>query len=257
MPFPLGIFKPFIDLLVTLVLWTYYILGYIIFFSPFYLAAHLVARDREAAFQRMNHIFYRSFFALLKAISPGLEIRIDERISAIKSSVVICNHLSYLDPILMISLFERQKTVVKSDFFSYPVFGWLLKTSGYIPSTAEGDHSALMIERIEGMNDYLAAGGNLFIFPEGHRSRDGRLGPFNKGSFRIAKRCRAPISVLRISNTERLFAPGRFLFNTCTPVTIAVEMIGQINPDYNNESFSLFALMDEVRFLFDNKRILK
>lgn len=253
----LRIFKPLIDPLVTIILWTYYILGYIVFFSPFYAVAYLVSRDREAAFQKMNHIFYRSFFCLLRAITPGLEMKIDDRIYHIKSSVVICNHLSYLDPILMISLFEKQKTVVRSDFFSYPVFGWLLKTSGYIPSTADGDHSALLIERIEGMNRYLAGGGNLFIFPEGHRSRDGRLGPFNKGSFRIAKRCRAPISVLMISNTDKLFTPGKFLFNTCTPVSIKVELLGQITPDYDSESFSLFSLMDEVRFLFDNQQILK
>ncbi len=257
MPSMLRIFKPLMDPVVTLILWTYYILGYIIFFSPFYLAAYFFSGNRETAFQRMNHIFYRSFFILLKTISPGLDMKIDERITSIKSSVVICNHLSYLDPILMISLFERQKTVVRSDFFSYPVFGWLLKTSGYIPSTAAGDHSTLLIERIEGMNEYLAGGGNLFIFPEGHRSRDGRLGPFNKGSFRIAKRCRAPISVLMISNTDKLFTPGKFLFNTCAPVSIKVELIGQITPDYDSQSFSLFSLMDEVRFLFDNKRILK
>jgi 1-acyl-sn-glycerol-3-phosphate acyltransferase len=142
---------------------------------------------------------------------------------------------------------------VKSNFFSFPVFGWILKTSGYLPSDASGKFSSLVIERVEGMTAYLASGGNLFIFPEGTRSRDGKVGQFNKGAFRIAARCNAPIRVLQIKNTDKLFKPGKFLFNTCVRNDISVKLVASIAPDYKSKDFSLSELMHQVRDLFENR----
>jgi 1-acyl-sn-glycerol-3-phosphate acyltransferase len=109
-----------------------------------------------------------------------------------------------------------------------------------------------MIERVEAMPGYLAAGGNLFVFPEAHRSRDGRIGPFSKGVFTIARRCRAPIVVLSIRNTDRLFPPDRFLLNTCVPNTLDVSIVARLTPDYESEEFSLPGLMAEVRALLES-----
>jgi 1-acyl-sn-glycerol-3-phosphate acyltransferase len=115
------------------------------------------------------------------------------------------------------------------------------------------EFSPLMMERLGGISDFLSSGGNLFIFPEGHRSRDGKLGSLNKGTFTIAKRCRAPIAVLMVRNTDRLFTPGKFLFNTCIHNTIEVELIGQIHPDDDRENYSVSGLMDQVSFLFASR----
>lgn len=244
--------KPFWDVFETVLLWIYYVLGWLLLFAPFYVLANFFSLNREFAFQRLNHLFYRSFFLLLDLVTPGLAWRVQKGIREIRSSVIVSNHLSYLDPILLVSLFARQKTVVRCDFFSYPVFGWLLRTSGYLPSTADGEFSPLMIERVEAMADYLAAGGNFFVFPEAHRSRDNRIGPFSRGVFTIARRCRAPIVVLSIRNTDRLFPPDRFLFNTCVPNTVDVSIIARLRPDYDADDFSLSGLMGQVRALMEN-----
>ena len=108
-----------------------------------------------------------------------------------------------------------------------------------------------MIQRIEEMDAYLASGGNLFIFPEGTRSRDGRIGQLNKGAFKIARRCRKPIKVLFIRNTNKLFRPGKFLFNTCSANTITVEPLASIEPDYQSEAFSISQLMFQVRSILE------
>ncbi|WP_175476545.1 lysophospholipid acyltransferase family protein [Syntrophus gentianae] len=240
------------DLFVTLLLWIYYIPGFLLFFSPFYLFVLIFSRNREAAFQRLNSLFYRSFFGLVRLILPHVRFEISPDVSAIRSSVILCNHLSYLDPILLISLFPAQKTIVKSDIFHIPIFGGLLRQSGYLPSLTEESNIAQVTQQVQGMKEYLAAGGNLFVFPEGTRSRDGRIGPFNKGAFRIARICQAPVCVLSIRNTHRLFPPGRFLFNTTESFTIFVKQAGRLEPDYENPSFSLTALMEKVRTLMEN-----
>ncbi|MGD8286688.1 MAG: lysophospholipid acyltransferase family protein [Desulfobacterales bacterium] len=243
--------KPILDLMVTLLLWSYFTLGFIVFFSPFYLIAYLFSENCEYAYQRLNHNFYKGFFFLIRILIPGQKWRIADKIKSIRSSVIVCNHLSYLDPLLLISLFPRHKTIVKSTFFSVPIFGWMLKQSGYLPSTSEGRLSELMIERIDTMDGYLGSGGNLFIFPEGTRSRNGVISRLNKGAFKIAKLCRSPIQVLYIRNTNKLFTPGKFLFNTMVSNTITVETITGIEPDYQSDRFSIYELMSKVRSLLE------
>jgi 1-acyl-sn-glycerol-3-phosphate acyltransferase len=243
--------KSTIDLIITLLLWGYYTLGFILFFAPFYLAAYLFSGDRERSFQSLNHKFYRGFFRLARILIPRTRWCIHEDVRKIRSAVIVCNHISYLDPILLISLFEKHKTIVKNTFFNVPVFRQVIEASGYIPSTSDGKLADLMVQRIEEMDAYLTSGGNLFIFPEGTRSRDGRIGQLNKGAFKIARRCRKPIKVLFIRNTHKLFQPGKFLFNTWPANTITVESLASIEPDYQSETFSISQLMSQVRSILE------
>lgn len=245
-----GFGSQLVNLFVTLILWAYFIFGFLFFFVLFYLFAYLFSKNRELAFQRLHHLFYRGFFKLVKTISPRHSWQIDKDISKIRASVIICNHVSYLDPLIMISLFERHKTIVKTKFFHAPVFGWLMKTAGYLPSTNDPKFSCLMIKQIEQMNEYLRQGGNLIIFPEGTRNRAENIGPLNNGALKIARLCHAPIKVLRIHNSDKLFAPGKFLFNTLIKNIIRVEFVDNINPDYRNSMPSVSDLENLVQQSF-------
>jgi len=238
-----------VDLFITLLLWTYFTLGFIIFFSGFYLCAVLFSKRPEASFQRLNRKFCKGFFILLRVTSPRHQWDIDNRVLHIRSSVIVCNHVSYLDPLVLVSLFEKHTTVVKGSLFRVPVFGTMLRRSGYLPSSSGGRLSASTIQQIETMADYLATGGNLFIFPEGTRSRNGTVATLNAGAFKIARLCRAPINIIAIRNTNKLFQPGRFLFNTRVGNIISVELIEKIEPDYEGNEFSLQETMARVQKL--------
>lgn len=245
--------KYILNFTITIILWAYYIAGFLVLFSPFYLYSFFFSVRREEDFQKLNWLLHRSFFSLLRTIVPRVKWHIAEEVSAIRSSIIIANHLSFLDPILFVSLFEKQKTIVKSVYLRLPVFGWILKTSGYIPSLTESLFTENMIRQIEKMKDYLSAGGNLFIFPEGTRCRDGRLGEFDKGAFRIARLCHAPIKVVLIRNTNKLYPPGSFSFNTCDENVIEIELAGSLDPDYESDAFSLSGLIAEARSLLERK----
>ncbi len=244
-------FRSVIDFMITILLWTYFTIGFLAFFSIPYIKAFLFSKNREISFQRLNHKFYRGFFVLVRILIPQHKWHIGSDVPGIRSSVIVCNHVSYLDPLLLISLFEKHKTIVKNSFFKVPIFGRMLILSGYIPSTFEGKWSELMIPRIEAVKDYLADGGNVFIFPEGTRSRDGNIGSFHKGAFKIARLCNAPIRVLFIRNTNMLFRPGRFLFNTSVSNTITVELLNTVDPDYRSDTFSISGLISHVRSLLE------
>lgn len=235
------------DFFVTILCWIWFILGFFLFFSWRYLGCALFAKEPEVSFQRLNSRFFQIFFHILRSTAPNHTWKIDEEVAAIRSAVIVSNHLSYLDPLLLIALFERHRTLVKTRFFTMPVFGWIIKKSGYFPASGEGQFTRLMIKQMETMKDFLHSGGNLFIFPEGTRSRDGMIGDLNQGAMKIARLCKAPIYVLHLANTDNLFTPGRFLFQTRVRNTITLKILDCIEPDYQHHIPSAAVLEQQVR----------
>ena len=134
--------QPILDFAITVLLWIYFTAGFVFFFSPFYIWASFFSPDqREKAFQRLNSRFYRGFFALTRVLIPGHRWQIPPEVRDIRSAVIVCNHRSYLDSILLISLYDKHNTIVKSRLFDIPLFGSMLRWSGYIPSSSQGRFS--------------------------------------------------------------------------------------------------------------------
>ncbi len=243
------------DCSVTLLCWSWFIFGFIICYSWRYVLYFLFSKDLERHFQRLNSSFYQVFFRIVAAAAPRQKLEIESEVGAIRSAVIVSNHLSYLDPLFLISLFQRHKTIVKARFFTMPIFGWVITKAGYIPATSEGRFSRLMLEQMETMEKYLGSGGNLFVFPEGTRSRDGNIGTLHKGALKIARMYKVPIYVLQIRNTDKLFTPGKFFFNTRKENTISVKLMDCINPDYQNDPPSVSQLEQRVRQAFNTGEI--
>lgn len=247
---PPGRLAACIDVSVTLALWAYFIAGFAVLFGPFYILAAVFASDRQKIFQMLNHLFYRGFFMLSRVLMPRQAWRIDPDIRRIRSSVIVCNHISYIDAILLVSLFARHTTIVKNRLFGFPVLRQIMVTAGYLPAVSEGRLAGLLSRRLADLPGFFAAGGNLIVFPEGTRSRTGKIGAFNKGAFKIAKMCRAPVAVLKVRNTDRLFTPDKFRFNTCEANTVRLDLLACLSPDYDHPELTAKELMQTVRSLY-------
>ena len=127
-----------------------------------------------------------------------------------------------------------------------PVFGWIIKKSGYFPASGEGQFTRMMLKQMQTMESFFQKGGNLFIFPEGTRSRDGGVGNLNRGALKIARLCKAPIYVLQLTHTNKLFPPGRFLFQTRIKNRITLRILDRIEPDYQHQVPSAAVLEQRV-----------
>jgi 1-acyl-sn-glycerol-3-phosphate acyltransferase len=250
--FPTRFFRHAINFCLTLGLWVYFTLGFLVLMFVLFIPCYLKLKTGEAVLQKLFHVHLKVFFALVDLVSPGVRLDVSEDIRNLRSSIIVCNHLSYLDPIWLVSLFPRQTTIVKNTFFSVPIFGWFLRKAGYVPSSPAEMYGPAMINHLEGIKRQLAEGGNLFVFPEGTRGRRGRLAPFNKGVFSIARYCNTGLQLVLIRNTDRLFRPGAFSFETRGKFTVSMELIGSLTPDDLKNS-SISASADQARTLFERK----
>jgi len=113
--------------------------------------------------------------------------------------VVVANHQSNADAFLLSYLPWDMRWVAKRELFGVPVVGWLLRLSGDIP-VRRGDRESAARMRAQARDTGLS----VMIFPEGTRSRDGRLQPFKDGAFRLAIEAHASARVLEPIETRDL-----------------------------------------------------
>jgi 1-acyl-sn-glycerol-3-phosphate acyltransferase len=212
------------SIVTTAILWTYFIGLFLAGYWLVFLIAGLLLGRRGLAWGLGS--YSRGFFALLGILVPRSRPDVPQRheLRRTRASVVVSNHISFLDPLLLLSLLPRTITIVRPDFLRVPIFGWLLRGAGFLgPDLYDGGRA--WVERVA---RHLREGGNLLIFPEGTRSRDGNLAPFKKGAFYLARVLQAPIVVLRVQGTHRLFAPGRLIFDTAAAEPVRVRQLAAI-----------------------------
>jgi len=101
-----------------------------------------------------------------------------------KKTVCVSNHLSMADPTLLTMLPWDMKYMSKASVRWAPVFGWSMVLAGDV-FVKRGDRDSAKAA-IRKMAEWLSLGANVMIFPEGTRTRDGSLGPFKDGAFRLA-----------------------------------------------------------------------
>jgi 1-acyl-sn-glycerol-3-phosphate acyltransferase len=214
-----------LSIAVTVVLWIYFVGAFLIGYWLLFLGAGMLRGRRGFSWALRSYL--RGFIAVLLRALPRVRLEVPQRsqLRFTRGSVVVCNHLSFLDPLLLLSLLPGTITIVRPDFFRVPVFGWLLLSVGFLGPDlfAEGRP---WIDRV---GRRLQAGDNLLIFPEGTRSRDGSLAPFKKGAFYLAQQLAAPIVVLRLVGTDRVFPPGRLTFDATANSAIEVRQLALIS----------------------------
>lgn len=114
--------------------------------------------------------------------------------------VVVSNHQSNADIPLISTLPWDMKWVAKAELFRVPVVGWMMRLAGDIPVDRGDRRSRVLVLRRA--QHYLARRCSVMFMPEGTRSKDGRVRPFQDGAFRLAIEAGVPVLPLAIDGTQ-------------------------------------------------------
>jgi len=214
----------FRSVVITSLLWTYFLGAFLAGYWVVFLLAGILRGRRGLGWALRSYT--RGFIATLRMAIPRLRLEVPERreLYLTSGTVVVCNHLSFLDPLLVLALVPRLITIVRPDFLRVPIFGWILRGAGFLAPELFSEGQP-WLNRVD---QHLRGGGNLLIFPEGTRSRDGQLGSFKKGAFYLAKHLSAPILVLRLAGTNHVFPPGRLTMEVAAHRVIEVRQLARI-----------------------------
>jgi 1-acyl-sn-glycerol-3-phosphate acyltransferase len=142
--------------------------------------------------------------------------------------IFIANHQSMVDVWVMLTFVPpNTRFVAKRELFRIPIFGWALAASGCIP--IDRGHRSLAIRSLRQAGERIRAGRSVVLYPEGSRSRDGRLGPFKKGAFHVAVQAGVPVVPVAITGSHDVLPPGRLRVRP-GPVDVFVEPPIDVTP---------------------------
>jgi len=138
-----------------------------------------------------------------------LEVEVEgvDRIPRDTPLVIMSNHQSMLDIAALVKTLPIDfRFVAKKELVRVPFFGWALWSSGQI--IVDRQNRARSVASLRRAAKRIRSGVNVIIFPEGTRSRDGRLGPFKSGGFHLAIQAQVPILPATVSGSHRISRKG-------------------------------------------------
>ncbi len=135
-----------------------------------------------------------------------------------KPTIFVANHLSSIDPYCF-GVVDTEHAMLTSWPFNIPLFKSMMRGAEYIDSRKGWESIQRQATAL------LNKGCNLIIWPEGHRSRDGKLGSFERGAFRLAVECDCCITPVCFIDTDLVLAPGQRFLSPFQPTVVLLPPI--------------------------------
>lgn len=177
--------------------------------------------DPDPAYYHTGKLFRKLGKAISK-INPNWQITISGRTEVNDRApyVVVCNHLSQADIPLISNLPWEMKWVAKKELFDTPVVGWMMKLAGDISVDRRApDRKEMTFEQAR---YYLENRCSVMFFPEGTRSRSGKLNAFTRGAFELAIREQKPVLPLVIDGTQNTLPKRSWKFGIAKHIKLKV-----------------------------------
>ncbi len=200
--------------------------------------------------QRILHQFTCFWASLYSWLNPAWRVIIEgkERLRRGVPYVMIANHASLLDILVMFRLFVHFKWVAKMEAFRVPFIGWNMYRTRYVRlKRGDGKSIAGMMEACE---RWIRRGSSIMMFPEGTRSLTGTLRSFKHGAFTIARKTGAPLLPIVIEGTGRALPSKGFVIRGLHRIRIRIldEIPAEAWADLTPE-----AMAERTRALFEKE----
>ncbi len=196
----------------------------------FYLGAVLLRLatfpfDRRRVANHLYSCFWASFYVYMNPLWRCRMIG-REKLPWRGPAVIVANHASLVDILVLYGLYRPFKWVSKESNFKVPFVGWNMRLNDYVSLTrGERDSIRRMMVRCQ---ELLHQGSPVLIFPEGTRSQTGRLQPFKDGAFRLAWDAGCPIVPVAVRGTSQSLPKHGLVLRNRMDAT--VEVLDPIDP---------------------------
>lgn len=187
-----------------------FLLGFVLAHAVYVLVVWLFARrtDRSRPIEKQDPLCRAATAAACRALCfyGGLRIHLSglDKLPP-ENFLLVSNHRSLFDPLLVIGSMAEYNIafVSKPSNLAIPLIGDVVYAAGFLAIDRENNRKAL--STILQAADYLKRGVcSMAIYPEGTRSREGKLLPFHAGSFKIAQRAGVPLVIACVRGTEQV-----------------------------------------------------
>jgi 1-acyl-sn-glycerol-3-phosphate acyltransferase len=162
-----------------------------------------------------------------------------EKLEDGRAYIFMSNHASNLDPpVITDQLGRRIFIIAKQELFQIPLFGRAMREAGFVAvNRADRRSAARSMREVVRM---LQSGLGMLVFPEGTRSRDGKMLPFQKGPFHLALDAGVPIVPITITGSHEAWPKGVFAM---VPGEIVVHFHAPIDPHAFTRKEDLLAVV--------------
>ena len=138
---------------------------------------------------------------VLSRVVYRFKVRGDEHIPTEGAAILVCNHVSFVDAVLLMAASPRPiRFIMDHRIFAVPVLGWLFKLGKAIPIAPQRDNAQVYEAAFAQARKVLEEGDLLCIFPEGGITKDGTLGEFKGGVMKILETHPVPVVPLALTN---------------------------------------------------------
>ena len=204
----------------SLAFWAFMVVSSLVLFPVALLVWAVTAPfDRRL---RVQHLFTCFWASLYSWLNPLWRVRVEgrEHIRADRTYVMVANHQSFLDILVLFRLFRHFKWVSKAEMFRIPAIGWNMVLNRYVKLRRGSPESiARMMAACEA---HLAEGSSVMFFPEGTRSEDGRLRSFKHGAFTLARSAKVPLLPIVVEGTAHALPKHGFVLRGRHAIRIRV-----------------------------------
>ena len=174
--------------------------------APLNVVIHSPSRRRQIA-QGLIARSFRLFLWFMQSMGAmRMQVVGADILAAERGALVVANHPTLIDVILLVAHTHAALCVVKGDILRNPFMRGVVGAAGYIPNDA--DPEALIRDCANALKD----GNNVIVFPEGSRTRIGLPRTLRRGVANIALRTAAPIRIVTISCDPRTLYKGQKWF---------------------------------------------
>lgn len=180
--------------------------------------------------------------SLFKILSTPVDVEGIGALDKKKTYLFMGNHMSLFDvPFMQGYIPNFIRGVEAKEQFKWPVYGWMIRRMGNIPIDRNSIHSS--IKSIRQTLSRLHRGGSIVILPEGHRTLDGRLRPFKRLPFYLAKTAEVDLVPFAMSGLFSLKSKNSWIIR---PIPLKIKFGNPITKNQIKE-MTIEELMQSVQ----------